>query len=62
MVSQPDLNRSVAFIRRFTVGKQLLRAFLRRYQQFAPIRDPTTDSSGLGEALMTMAPAKMLIA
>lgn len=49
-------NRSV------TNGRQPFIAFRRKYQQFAPTKNPVTGFNGFGEALMTIAPAKILIA
>lgn len=46
----------------FTNGKQPFSAFLRKYQQFDATRRPVMGFSGLGDALISMAPAKMLIA
>jgi hypothetical protein len=56
------LKRAVAFNLSVTKGKQPFIAFLRKYQQVDPTRKPVTGLSGLGDALISIAPAKMLIA
>jgi hypothetical protein len=56
------LNRAVAFNLSVTKGRQPFIAFRRKYQQVDPTRAPVTGFSGLGVALISIAPAKMLIA
>lgn len=56
------LNSAVLFSLSFTKGRQPRSALRRRYQQFDPTRNPVMGLSGFGEALISIAPAKMLIA
>jgi hypothetical protein len=56
------LYRAVAFNRSVTNGRHPFRALRLRYQQFDPTRKPVMGFNGLGEALMSIAPAKMLMA
>jgi hypothetical protein len=53
---------AVCSSRSFTNGRQPFMALRLRYQQFDPTKNPVMGLRGFGDALISMAPAKILIA